>query len=212
MTTPTDTEVGIGTPSTARSGLHDALPDLLRQHPAAGRIRLGEQHDELVAAEPGARVDLADARPHDVADELQRAVAVEVPEAVVDRFEVVEVDHQQAEAAARALAAVDLAIERGEQVGAGPEAREQVLGRLAVGVLACAALLPSDRHADVGDQAQGGQVDARGRDDDLAGRTRAGLRVEGHGREVGRAGAGGQQERRLRRHDDRRADDDERAA
>ena len=42
------------------------------------------------------------------------------------------------------------------------------------------------------------------------GRTRTGLRVEGHGREVGRAGAGGQQEGRLRRHDDRRAHDDER--
>ena len=165
---PTETEVGIGTPSTASSA--SATPwrifSASTQPPVGSVSGRSTTNSSPPNRAPG--VDPADAGADDVADEPQRAVAVEVAEAVVDRLEVVEVDHQQAEAAARAAAAVDLAIERREQVRPGAQARQRVLGRLPIGVLAGPPLLAPDRHTDVGDEAQGDEVDARGRERDLA--------------------------------------------
>ncbi len=55
--------------------LGHADPDLLGEDPGAGRIRLGQEHDELVAAVAGGRVDLADARADHLADAAQHLVA-----------------------------------------------------------------------------------------------------------------------------------------
>ena len=99
--------------------LGDGQADLLGEDPAAGRVGLGQERDELVAAVAGRDVDLADAAADDVRDAAQDLVAGDVPEPVVDRLEVVEVEHDQAERPAGAVAARDLALERGEEVASG---------------------------------------------------------------------------------------------
>ena len=58
----------------------DAEPDLLGQHEGTGRIGLGEEDHELIAAVAGRGVDLADAEGDDLADAAQDPVAVEVAE------------------------------------------------------------------------------------------------------------------------------------
>ena len=54
------------------------MPDLLGEDVGAGRIGLGQEDDELVAAVAGGRIDAPDAGRDDVADAAQHAVAVEV--------------------------------------------------------------------------------------------------------------------------------------
>ena len=142
----------------------DAEPDLLGQDEGAGRIGLGQEHHELVAAVAGGGVDLADAEGDDLADAAQDTVAVEVAEPVVDRLELVEIHHQQAEAAARAGAAGDLALDRGEEEGPVEQAGQRVDRRQPDRRVARPALGPGDDHRHVRQQDQGRQVDAdRGR-------------------------------------------------
>ena len=93
----------------------DATPDLLGQDERAGRIGLGQEHDELVAAVSGGGVDLADAVGDHLADTAQDPVAVMVAEPVVDRLQVVEVHHQQAEPTPGPGAAGDLPADGGEE-------------------------------------------------------------------------------------------------
>ena len=186
--------------------LGHAPPDLLGQDPATRRIRLGEEHDELVASEPGAGVDEPGAGPDDVAHEAQRPVAGEVPVAIVDDLEVVEVDHQQAERPPGALASRELPLEGAEQVRPRPQARQRVDRREAVGVLAGTPLLAPDRHADVRHEPQRGQVDGDRREPRAVDR---GPAREDRG-EVRERGAGGERQRDAGRHDDRRAHDDQR--
>ena len=85
-----------------------------------------EDDRELVAAHPAGDVGRAD----DVADPLGRlrehGVAGEVPDPVVDRLEVVEVEDDQREAAVVAVRARDLARERLVEVAPVVEARERV--------------------------------------------------------------------------------------
>ena len=137
------------------------MPDLLGQDERAGRVGLGKQGDELVAAVAGGRVDPADALGDDLADAAQHPVALEVAEPVVDRLELVEIHHQQAEAAPRPRAAGDLAIDRREEEGPVEEAGQRVDRRQADGGVARPPLLPGDDQGDVGEQEQGGQVDRR---------------------------------------------------
>ena len=56
--------------------------------------RIGQDHQELVAAEPAAHVALAQHAVQPGADRRQHGVARDVAVAVVDRLEAVEVDHQ----------------------------------------------------------------------------------------------------------------------
>ena len=99
-----------------------------------------------------------------LADAAQDAVAEEVAVAVVDRLELVEVHHQQAEAAVRAEAAGDLALDGGEEERPVEEARQRVDRREADRRVAGPALLAGDDHRDVGEQDERGQVDADRRD------------------------------------------------
>ena len=94
----------------------------------------------------------------DLADPAQDPVALEVTEAVVDRLELVEVHHQQAEAAARPGAAGDLAVDRGEEERAVEEPGQRIDRRQPDGGVARPALCPRDDHGDVREQDEGGQV------------------------------------------------------
>ncbi len=62
---------------------------------SGGRAQAGQQHRELVAAEPRDGVDLAQRRPQARTGLAQQLVAVVVAEGVVDVLEPVEVDEQQ---------------------------------------------------------------------------------------------------------------------
>ncbi len=82
-------------------GAVEQLDDLLADDPAlAGRLLgpLAEvlEHDhEFVAPETGNRIPLAHAAAQPLADLLQQAIAHVVPERVVERLEIVEIDEQQ---------------------------------------------------------------------------------------------------------------------
>ena len=74
-------------------GLHDAL-DHLAGRPA---FAVGQQQRELVAAQPGRKVDVAQARLDHVAELAQHDVAGHVRIGVVDLLEPVDVGHDEAE-------------------------------------------------------------------------------------------------------------------
>ena len=139
--------------------LGDRQADLLGEHPATRRVRLGQQRHELVAAVAGRDVDLANAAADGVGDAPQDLVAGDVAEAVVDRLQVVEIQHDQAERPAGPVAARDLALEGREEEGPVVQAGERVHGRHPDRRVARPALLAPDRHADVRQQVQAGQVD-----------------------------------------------------
>ena len=124
LTTPTEIDGWIDGAGDVDRELGDPDPDLLGEDVGAGRIRLGQEHDELVAAVAGRRVDLA-GRPTRITSPTppQDAVAEVVAVPVVDRLELVEIHHQQAEAAARPGAPGDLAVDRGEEERPVEEAR-----------------------------------------------------------------------------------------
>src|SRR5690606_37344345 len=83
-------DVGLG------EGGADAFGDIER----AGDIRLGQQHDELLAAEASGGVDVADAALDDTGGTAEHVVAGLVAEAVVNALEVVEIDDEERERAA----------------------------------------------------------------------------------------------------------------
>ena len=87
---------------------------------------------------------------------------MEVPQPVVDRLELVEVHHQQAEAAPRAGASGDLALQGGEEEAAVEERGQRVDRREADRRVTRPALLPRDHHRHVGEQDHRRQVDADG--------------------------------------------------
>ena len=91
---PTLARSATSTPPTASGGTQgdrDPIGDLVG---VRGIGDVLEQERELVAAEAGHRVAGADRRAQPLADLLEHAVARLVPEAVVDRLEVVEVHEQ----------------------------------------------------------------------------------------------------------------------
>ena len=97
-------------PRVAGAGEH-GLPRTASSTPSATSIglvapALGQQHRELVAAEAGEHVGVAQPRAQRLRDARDQLVAGAVAERVVDRLEVVEVEHQRR--AARAVA-LDLA-------------------------------------------------------------------------------------------------------
>ena len=124
----------------------DPDPDLLGEHEAAGRIGLGQEHDELVAAVARGGIDLAHAPADHLADRPQDAVAVEVSEPVVDRLELVEIHHQQAEPASGPGAPGDLAVHRREEERAVEQAGQRIDGRQPDRGIAGPALGTGDDH------------------------------------------------------------------
>src|SRR5437773_7299718 len=77
---------------------------------------------------------------------------------VIDLLEVVQVEHQEAETAARAFAARDLAGNSGEEEGPIVEASERVEGRQAQSSMASEVVFPADRGCDVREQEQSDQI------------------------------------------------------
>ena len=83
---------------------------MVRDGRGVGRVaKLGQHHRELVAAESGDDVGLAQARLEPRGRLNQHRVARRVPEAVVDGREVVQVDEQNRQAAVVALGGGDRA-------------------------------------------------------------------------------------------------------
>jgi hypothetical protein len=74
-----------------RERLVQRFPDPLGHHPG---VRGGGEHRELVAAQPGQGVPGRERRPQSARDLHQESVPAGVPEGIVDRLEVVEVDQQ----------------------------------------------------------------------------------------------------------------------
>ena len=70
-----------------------------------GRVEIVDEDRELVAAEPGDRVEVAEVRVESVGDRDQERVAGEVTEAVVHVLEPVEIDDHDRDVAADARAA-----------------------------------------------------------------------------------------------------------
>lgn len=69
-----------------------------------GRVDRAQQHDELVAAEPGDHVAVAQRAGERLRERLQCTVAFRMAAAIVDRLETVQVEEQQCRLPARALA------------------------------------------------------------------------------------------------------------
>ena len=103
------------------------------------RLDVLEQDRELVAAEPAGRVAGPDDRPDPLGDDLERPVALGVPEPVVQVLEVVEVDEQH-RGVVRAAAAQPRRA-RGRR-GPGARAVRQAGQRVAVGELAQLVVQP----------------------------------------------------------------------
>src|SRR5688572_30976052 len=95
-------------------GLAEPLGEALR----ALEIGLRQEDRELLAAVARGKVDLTDGRAQDVGEGLEDVVAGLVAVAVVDLLEVVEVGEDEREAAAEALGARDLSLERLLEVAA----------------------------------------------------------------------------------------------
>src|SRR5438552_13145160 len=78
---------------------------------------------------------------------------------VIDLLEVVQVEHEKAEAATRPFAARDLAADSGEEEGPTVEAGERVERRQAQGGVSSEVLLPADCRREICEQEQPCQVD-----------------------------------------------------
>ena len=113
-------------------------PSCIRSNSCAASSdgRLGHDHRELVAADAAADVDRADLVPEPLRDLGEDGVAREVPDPVVDRLEVVEVEDEERQPAVVALRPEGLAAERLVEVALVEEPGERVrlreLPRLAV--------------------------------------------------------------------------------
>ena len=109
-----------------RHGAADPLGDLER----LVRRRLGKQDRELLAAEPGRDVVVAQLRAEDLGDSLQHRVAGKVAVAVVDVAEQVEVGHDQRHRPLEPRRARDLGGERRGEVARVVEAGLRIDARL----------------------------------------------------------------------------------
>ena len=92
------------------------------------RVRFHEEHDELLAAVSARGVDAADGPRDGARDGRQRGVSSEVPEAVVEALEVVDVEHRDREAPARAARAGELGQGALLEGGAVQEAGQRIRG------------------------------------------------------------------------------------
>jgi hypothetical protein len=137
-------------------------------------------------------------------------------EAIVDRLEPVEVEHQQAESAVGPPGARDLALDDGEQEGPVVEAGQRVVEREPQGGVARPALFARDDRGEVREEPERQHVDDH--DDDLVGRVRQPAACHQQGAEEGGRDGRGQDEAGAAARDqggrghDQEVAEDERAA
>ncbi len=130
-----------GEPAAPDLHLGDRDPGALGRLAGGGRVHAGQHDHELLAAEPADGVALAHDRAQRGGGERERAVALGVPERVVDPLEVVEVDdddaHRRAvggvERRAQALLAAAVVEQAGQAVRADLLAQEVALPGRVVG-------------------------------------------------------------------------------
>ena len=94
----------------------DEPADLLAERARAGDVGLGQDRGELLAAVAREQLLATDAAEQPARHLAQHVVAGEVAVLVVDRLEVIDVEHQQRQRPAVARAARDLALEELEEV------------------------------------------------------------------------------------------------
>ena len=114
----------------------DSFPESFRHDSCAGFVCMGQQRDELIAAIASEEVVHAQDSLKTGGDVLEHPIAGLVSEVVVDLLEVVDVDEDQAEMIAGALAAADfggdLFLEEGVVVQAGETVADNELLELLV--------------------------------------------------------------------------------
>ena len=148
------------------AAIWSSIPSTVKRSDSASAIRSpapsaapapGQQHRELVAAEPGDVVAGAQ-RGADPRPELgQHAVAGVVAERVVELLEVVEVDHEQRERAVRLARPLDRAAQLAVEPAAVRQPGQLVGARLAAGLGQPAQLVDADRGADHRRHQRGGR-------------------------------------------------------
>ena len=116
--------------STSKPALGDGAPDALGDLERLVRRRLREQDRELLAAEPGRHVVLAELLAEDLRDPGEDRVAGQVPVGVVDVAQQVEVGHDQRHRPLEAARPAELVAERGREVARVVEAGLRVDARL----------------------------------------------------------------------------------
>ena len=112
---------------------------------AAGRRAAFDEHDELVAADPGDRVGLAERRREPRRDGTQQAVAGVVAERVVHLLEAVEVDEQRRAVGAAPAGPGEHLLDAVEDERAVREPGERVVQRLVADALEQPRVADRDR-------------------------------------------------------------------
>ena len=92
--------------------LLDETPDFLRRHLGSCWLDLGKEHRKLFAADASEDVLLPETRLDHESELAEHAVAGDVPVAVVDLLEVIDVEEQERQRAVVAKASLVLALER----------------------------------------------------------------------------------------------------
>ncbi len=86
--------------------LLDHLAHLLGHRDGAVLVGIGQQQDELLAAEARDRIDLAQVAPQDLSDAFQDLVAFDVEVGIVVLLEVIDIEHHHGEFALEAHGAL----------------------------------------------------------------------------------------------------------
>ena len=130
----------------------DQAQQLVGDQPRMGRLGLWQQHRELVPAQARQHVRVAQLGRQRLGDPDDELVAGGVAEAVVDVFEVVEVDEQQRAARVVAAHVRELVLERALEAAAVEQPGERVVVGHVAQLLLVAA--PAADVLDLGDEAQ----------------------------------------------------------
>jgi len=82
--------------------LLEVLPEQLRDPTGARERRIRQKHEELLTAIPALRVAAAQHRLHAVTHMREHRITAEMPESIVDRLEMIEIQHNDRQCALRA--------------------------------------------------------------------------------------------------------------
>ena len=105
-------------PDSSNGSAATAAADALGEQEARRGARAGQQHDELLAAVASGDVAAAHLRADAVRELPQHLVARQVTEPVVDRLEVIDVDHEARQRRSLAAAARELLVQARLQIAA----------------------------------------------------------------------------------------------